>query len=112
MAVDRAYTWPMTYKQFMTSVAEDATPPEGLDARLQALWYAAKGQWEKAHTVAQGIETASGSWIHAHLHREEGDLSNAGYWYARAGRPPTRESLDEERAALIRTFLENAADGA
>jgi len=96
----------MTYEQFMTSVAEDACPPQGLDPRLRALWHAAKGEWSQAHTVAQGIESASGSWIHAHLHREEGDLSNAGYWYARAGKPPAQDSLEAERALLIRTFLE------
>lgn len=69
------------------SVAAEAAPPEGLSDELRALWLTKKGEWDAAHDIAQDIDTQMGSWIHALLHLIEGDLGNAGYWYARAGKP-------------------------
>lgn len=92
-----------TAAEFRASLAADA-PPAGLTPALQALWYAAKGDWEKAHDLTQpgGGEL---DWVHAYLHRVEGDLSNAGYWYRRAGKPVATSSLDEEWTTLVQTFL-------
>lgn len=93
----------MTPDEFQASVDQRPDPPENLPAELRALWLARKGCWDLAHTVVNGIPSAMGSWIHAHLHRIEGDLSNAAYWYSRAGRPSrsNREELNEEWLLLV-----------
>jgi hypothetical protein len=85
-----------------------AAPPAGLDLAVQALWWAEKGDWHKAHECAQAQEDATGAWVHAHLHREEGDLANAGYWYHRAGKPVAGESLAAERAAILSALLDES----
>ena len=77
----------MTAAQLRHSAATDAAPPAGLSPELQTLWLAKKDRWEEAHNIAQEIQSPDGSWIHALLHLIEGDTGNAGYWYARAGRP-------------------------
>jgi len=82
-----------------------ALPPEGIDSCLRALWHEAKGDWKRAHEIAQDEEGATAAWVHAYLHRKEGDLSNAGYWYRRAGRPPAKNSLDEEWAEIAAALL-------
>lgn len=84
------------------SVAEDAEPPDGLGDELRSLWYAKQGEWEVSHEIAQEIDTPMGSWIHALLHLIEGDLGNAGYWYARAGKPPRKpEEIDASWEELV-----------
>ena len=89
---------------FKASLAQNA-PPADLSRVLQALWHAAKGDWHKAHALAQAQNDAAGAWVHAYLHRVEGDLSNAAYWYRRAGRPQSEARLeaewDEIAAALL-----------
>lgn len=85
----------MTLDEFRRTLTS-AEPPSGLAEPLKALWYDARGDWDAAHRVAQDIESPVGSWIHAYLHRKEGDLSNAAYWYRRAGKPETREALADE----------------
>lgn len=95
----------MTPAEFNLCVSASAQPPPGLSAALRALWWMAKGEWEQAHTVAQGDSSAAGSWVHAHLHRVEGDEGNAGYWYARAGRPPASGALEVEREAIVAALL-------
>lgn len=80
-------------------------PPEGLAPVVQALWYAAKGDWNRAHEIAQAIDDSNGAWVHAYLHRVEGDQSNAAYWYRRAGKPVATNSLDAEWDALAQTLL-------
>ena len=85
----------MTLAEFKHSTTE-ASPPASLPAPLLALWHDARGDWESAHETAQAIDDATGAWIHAYLHRKEGDASNAGYWYRRAGKPICRTSLDAE----------------
>lgn len=74
-----------------------------LGPALRALWHDARGDWERAHAVCQEAGNREGDWVHAYLHRKEGDLGNAGYWYARAGRPmPTDDiSLDAEWARIV-----------
>ena len=93
----------MTDDEFRASLP-NTTPPAAISPALEALWYAAKGDWNKAHDITQpgGPEL---DWVHAYLHRVEGDLGNAGYWYRRAGKPVASVPLDEEWAALVRTFL-------
>jgi hypothetical protein len=84
------------------SATTDPRPPAGLTPALLALWLLKAGHWHKAHDLCQDIPDPAGAWIHAHLHRHEGDLDNAGYWYQRAGKPtPARDHpLDNEWHAL------------
>jgi hypothetical protein len=70
--------------------------PEGVTGPLAALWHAAKGEWEKAHQLVMDDESKEAAWVHAHLHRVEGDQSNAEYWYRRAGKPVSDAPLDDE----------------
>ena len=85
-------------EELVSSVEGGREPPDGLTPPLLALWLTKQGRWDDAHNVAQDIDTPMGSWIHALLHRIEGDLGNARYWYARAGRPAksSTEGLDDE----------------
>ena len=85
----------MTMEQLRASLKSDS-PPGGLSVALAGLWWDAKGDWTKAHESAQQDEGVAGSWVHAYLHRKEGDSSNAAYWYSRAGRRPSRAALEEE----------------
>ncbi len=80
--------------------------PSKLSLPLQALWLDAHGNWERAHVVCQRAKTADGDWVHAYLHRKEGDLDNANYWYARAGRkmPQPAVGLDAEWAEIVRAL--------
>lgn len=82
-----------------------ANNPPDLPPLLLALWHDAKGDWEAAHDIAQDIHTPEGSWLHAYLHRKEGDQWNAGYWYRQAGKPMPSGSLDAEWEQLVRAFL-------
>ena len=95
----------MKTADFEASLASDR-PPAGLAGPLQALWWDAKGAWDKAHAVAAADEDgASAAWVHAYLHRKEGDASNARYWYRRADRPVPVQSLDDERRAIVAALL-------
>lgn len=80
-------------------------PPKGLSIPLLALWHDARGDWEKAHVIAQDDEGSEAAWVHAYLHRKEGDHSNARYWYARAGRDTSGVSLDEEWKKITSSLL-------
>jgi len=95
----------MTLEDLRASLNASA-PPAGLSLPLQALWHDAKGDWDRAHEAAQNDPGRDGSWVHAYLHRKEGDLGNAGYWYARAGKPmPARSvTLEAEWAAMAETL--------
>ena len=94
----------MTFKVFQSSLKE-RTPPADLPPLLEALWYDARGDWDRAHNIAQDVHSSDGSWIHAYLHRKEGDLGNAGYWYRRAGRPVADGSLEEEWEQIATALL-------
>jgi hypothetical protein len=87
----------------------DTQPPASLAPPLRALWHDAKGDWNAAHQVAQDIDDETGAWIHAYLHRKEGDLANAGYWYRRARKPECRESLEAEWDQIASALLEAGA---
>ena len=80
-------------------------PPAGTDVPLQALWWAAKTEWDKAHTLIMNDDSREAAWVHGYLHRVEGDHANAGYWYRRAERPHPAVALDEEWTAIVTTLL-------
>lgn len=94
----------MSLDEFRRSVEEDA-PPVGLPAPLAALWWDAKGDWTRAHSLVDELETADGMAVHAYLHRKEGATSNADYWYQRAGRRFYRSTLEAEWGALVSELL-------
>ena len=94
----------MDLLSFKESIAQPQ-PPAGLSAALQALWWDAKGDWNKAHERAQERDDAAGMRVHAYLHRKEGDHSNAGYWYRRSGTTPSVLTLDEEWDEMVRGLL-------
>jgi hypothetical protein len=94
----------VTPAAFKRSLAK-ARPPAGLSPALTALWWAGKDDWTKAHEIAMGADTKDGAWVHAYLHRLEGDLDNARYWYRRAGRKlpggPVASEWTEIAVALL-----------
>lgn len=94
----------MTLEQFRASIGQ-AAAPEKLSPALKALWEDAKGNWSLAHLIAQELEDETGSWIHAYLHRKEGDLGNAGYWYRRANQPTAHDALEEEWTRIVSRLL-------
>jgi hypothetical protein len=95
----------MDLQTFRDSIAK-SQPPAGLAPALQALWWDARGDWDKAHELAQERDDKAGAHVHAYLHRKEGDQSNAEYWYRRAGASPSVLTLDAEWEELARTLLE------
>jgi hypothetical protein len=97
----------MTPEQFRASVAE-AEPPMELSDALAALWWDAKGDWARAHSLVDEMESSDGMAVHAYLHRKEGNVSNADYWYQRAGRTYHRPTLEAEREALLDGLLPSA----
>jgi hypothetical protein len=72
---------------------------------LLALWWDGRGDWQKAHEIAQEVPGAEGAWVHAYLHRKEGDAGNAAYWYHRAGRPIRQGDLGGEWEEIVRELL-------
>jgi hypothetical protein len=97
-------TLAMDLLEFKSSL-NNASPPQGISALLEAMWYDGKGDWEASHNIAQHITTKDGSWIHAYLHRKEGDNGNAGYWYARAGRKFPSIGVEEEWEVICSELL-------
>lgn len=91
--------------QGFTASLDAAAPPPGMGRALEALWHEAKGEWDRAHRLAQVEDTADGAWVHAYLHRVEGDASNAAYWYRRAERPVSDLPMTEEWAAIVEALL-------
>jgi hypothetical protein len=94
----------MTLDELRASLSAD-TPPADLPAAVGALWHDARGDWDRAHRIAQDIPGADGSWVHAYLHRKEGDLGNASYWYRRAGRVPASGPLEQEWEEIAEALL-------
>jgi hypothetical protein len=94
----------MTLEEFRETLS--STTPTHVAPLLRALWHDARGQWQEAHRIAQDVDDNDGAWVHAYLHRKEGDLDNAAYWYQRASLPVATDSLDAEwtriAAALLR----------
>ena len=94
----------MNLNDFTKSLAAPDPPPECTLA-LRGLWWDAKGDWSRAHESAQEDEGPDGSWVHAYLHRIEGDAGNAAYWYRRAGRSPGQQSLVDEWRSIVESLL-------
>jgi hypothetical protein len=94
----------MTLDDFKATLTA-ADPPAGITPPLVALWHDGHGDWDAAHRVAQDIDDRTGAWIHAYLHRKEGDASNAAYWYRRADRPVATTSLEAEWDAIATALL-------
>ncbi|MEX0600354.1 MAG: hypothetical protein WD423_12400 [Rhodothermales bacterium] len=94
----------MTLHEFERST-DDRQAPDGLSPELLALWYEKKGDWQKAHELVQDESDHESAWVHAYLHRREGDLSNAKYWYRRCGRPVCSDELDREWRKISEALL-------
>ena len=97
----------MTIEELEQSAQNDDTPPRDLTDEMRSLWFARAGRWDEAHDLCTRIPDPDGAWIHAHLHREEGDLQNARYWYhrARKNEPDSTLSLEEEWKTIASHFL-------
>jgi len=93
----------MTFDEFSASLTNSAPP--SVSATLVALWHDARGDWDEAHRVAQDVDDRSGAWVHAYLHRKEGAVGNASYWYRRAGRPVASGALDDEWREIVVALL-------
>ena len=95
--------------EFRASLAS-AKPPDGLPAPLAALWHAERGDWDQAHRIVMDAKGAGAAWVHAYLHRQEGDLDNARYWYGRAGRAEARGPLAEEARDIAQVLRVESAE--
>jgi hypothetical protein len=93
-----------TLTEFKTSL-QTAQPTGHYSASLKALWYDAKGEWQRAHAQVDQLSDPQSAWVHAYLHRKEGDIGNADYWYRRAGKTRPNISLDEEWEQLVLQLL-------
>ena len=94
----------MNMEEFRDSLRRKE-PPADLGFALTGLWWDARKDWKRAHESAQQDEGPAGSWVHAYLHRKEGDTSNAEYWYRRAGKIPANTTFDEEWLQLVQSLL-------
>ena len=101
----------MTFEQFHISL-KDQAPPAGVSPALSALWWDGKGDWTRAHDIAQSVgeqgSARDAAWVHAYLHRKEGDAENSRYWYRQAGQPVPQTTLDEEWERIVLAFLSKA----
>lgn len=94
----------MTAKEFEKSLSGE-NPPAGISTPLTALWWDSKGDWARAHDLVDELETQEGMAVHAYLHRKGGQVSNADYWYERAGRRFQRPELEAEWQGLVEALL-------
>jgi len=94
----------MNFDEFRQTVSS-SEPPGKISIYLLSLWYDAKDDWEKAHTIIQDMNDTTAAWIHAYLHRKEGDIGNADYWYHRANKKRPAITLPEEWEIVVRSLL-------
>ena len=94
----------MDFSTFQTSL-QSTTPPTFSNSLLLALWHEGRGDWDASHNIAQDVHSKEGSWVHAYLHRKEGDIWNADYWYNRAGRKRPACGLEQEWQEMVEWFL-------
>jgi hypothetical protein len=94
----------VTVDELLATIRDD-TPPSGLAPLVRALWLDARGDWEGAHQIAQDDDGREAAWVHAYLHRKEGDSSNAAYWYRQAAQPIANASLDDEWRQIATALL-------
>jgi hypothetical protein len=99
----------MTVEKLLASLSAEAPPSGDAPPVLRALWLAHNGDWEAAHTLVTELDTRPAAWLHAFLHRQEGDLANARYWYQRAGRAMTTAPLQEEWHVLVTELVTSDA---
>ena len=97
----------MTVDEFRKSPTE----PASLTPALRAMWHDANGDWESAHRMVQDESSREAAWVHAYLHRREGDDGNAGYWYKRAGRSAVHGSLESEWQEIVGALLSSSGLG-
>lgn len=90
----------MTLSAFLESLSQ-AAPPAGISPYLTSLWWEGKGNWQKAHDIIEDLESDTAAWVHAYLHRKEGDRGNARYWYSRAGQTMPEVSLEQEWKDIV-----------
>ncbi len=96
----------MTPSDFRSQPSE----PQDISPPLKSLWWAAKGDWDRAHKIVQDDDSAEAAWVHAYLHRVEGDLPNARYWYRLATREPANGALDSEWNSIVETLLQGTSE--
>ena len=95
----------MTLDEFAQLMEKQEICSSSLPEALQALWYDKKGDWQKAHQIVQNASDTDSAWVHAYLHRKEGDKSNARYWYRHSGLPEFKEYLNQEWEQIVRDLL-------
>lgn len=91
-------------------VFRDGPVPDGVTAPVEALWHVAHGAWDIAHRLVQDDPSRDAAWVHAHLHRVEGDLSNAAYWYGMAGQPVASNAIEVEWARIVTTLIARSSE--
>ncbi len=99
----------MTLSELQSAVDARRALPASAPVLVRALWHDATGDWNEAHRLAQDVESADGAWVHAYLHRREGDLGNARSWYRRAGRPAESGSLEDEWRTIAAALVDRAS---
>lgn len=95
----------MRLDEFRRLLEKQEVCPVALPRAIRALWYDKKGNWSKAHDLVQNASDAQSAWVHAYLHRKEGDLSNARYWYRRTGKPEYTADANKEWEQIVRSLL-------
>lgn len=95
----------LSFADFLRSATSAPTPPEGLSRALLALWHDHREEWDEAHALAQEAGGSEGAWVHAYLHRKEGDEGNADYWYRLAGHPMAQGDFPAEWEHIVRALL-------
>jgi len=98
----------MDIATFSASLQESAPP--NVSVYLKALWYDAKDNWKTAHNLVDHLEDKTAFWVHAYLHRKEGDRGNAQYWYSRAGKKMPSNSLQQEWEDLVDALIDEEAN--
>ena len=99
----------MTFTEFKRTL-KSASPPRGLAPALKGLWWAGKDEWDKAHKIVMDDDSREAAWVHAYLHRREGDVGNAGYRYRQAKKPTGTGTLEKEWQAIVTALLERGND--
>jgi hypothetical protein len=97
----------MTLEEFKQLIENQQKCPDSLPKALQGLWFDYKGNWDRAHEIVQNANDLDSAWVHAYLHRKEGDLNNAHYWYTRSGKPEFHAGLDQEWEQIASDLLSN-----
>ncbi|ACK72458.1 conserved hypothetical protein [Gloeothece citriformis PCC 7424] len=95
----------LSFEEFIQLLRTESSCPKSLSVALQGLWYDKKGNWDRGHEIVQDANDSDSAWVHAYLHRKEGDISNAHYWYRRSGKPAANTSLDQEWEDIVRALL-------